>query len=125
MSRSWITGAMIIVSGLLAFVVASPLGARFGSDWLPAINFAVGGMLVLVAFLETGRALEAWLNRRATIGWIIGGLIVAGGMLAAGISFIIHARHMAYDTTITLGIIVSLLGLQLQSRAGNRKASPA
>ncbi len=125
MSRPWMTAVMIVVAGLLAFVVASPLGARFGADWMPAINFAVGGMLVLVAFLEAGRALAAWSNRRATLGWIIGGLIVAGGMFAAGTSFIVHARHMAYDTTITIGIIISLLGLQLQSRSGGRKASPA
>jgi len=125
MSRSWMTGAMIVVSAVLAFVVASPMGARFGTEWMPAIDFAVGASLVLVALLEGGRALSAWFNRRASLGWIAGGLVVAGGMLAAGSSFIVHARHISYDTTITLGIIISLIGLQVQSRYGSRKASPA
>ncbi len=125
MSRSWITGAVIIVATLLALIVASPLGARFGSEWMPAIDFAVGSTLVLVAFLEGARAVGAWFNRRASLAWIAGGLVTSGAMFAAGTSFMIHARHMENDSIVTIGIIVALLGTQWQARAARRNASPA
>jgi hypothetical protein len=125
MSRSWITAGMVIISGLLAFVVASPLGGRIGTDWMPAVNFAIGSSLVLVAMLEGARSLRAWYDSRATLGWIAGGLVAAFGAITAGTSFILHARHLSGDSTTVVGIIVALLGLQWQARAGRRSASPA
>lgn len=123
MKRTWITTVTVLFMGMSALVIASPLRGRLGADWMPAINFALGVTLTTLSILEAGRAVTAWLTRAATLGWIGGGLITALGLFIAGASFIVNARRSEFDWAVIGGIVIVVLGAQLQHRA--RRANPA
>ncbi len=125
MSRSWITGVIIVIAGVLAAVVASPIGAGLGAKSLPAIDFGTGTAVILVAFVEGIRAVRAWLDRSATLSWIIGGLIGSCGLVMAGSSMIAHAHDRSHSSWVVIGLVFALIGIAYQARAVDRRESRA
>ena len=116
MHRSWMSLFAPVVTGIVAFFVAfTTHGAP--PAWMPSLAFAAGTSVVLISFVEIFRTGAAWLAHAASIGWVAGGLVAAGGLFSAGAALMLNARSIEFDPIPLIGVFVALGGALWQRRA--------
>ena len=110
----------VLLTAVVALIVALPPGRAIASSWMPAADFAIGVTLVTLAFLQTARAASVWLGRSESLPWLGAALVVAAGLFIAGSAQMLNARSSDFNWVVLGGIVLTLLGVEWQRRSALR-----